>query len=224
MTLITVNLSYYNQTEAILKKHLNYWISYPKDVKDKFIFFIIDDGSKIPIQELITIDDIRTLSIYIYRVDVDLYCNIGGIRNLGATECKTHWYMIIDMDTLINSEMAIQLVKLAESNMSNDNAFKFNRKTVDNDTHIKNNKTHPAVCLIRTKDYWNIGGCDEDFVGHYGYTDVHFWYRSTNKINIIENKDIYLEYDDNGESNIIRDVNHNYILFNEKKTIRKMVK
>lgn len=22
--------------------------------------------------------------------------------------------------------------------------------------------------------YWTIGGCDEDFVGHYGQTDVHY--------------------------------------------------
>ena len=25
--------------------------------------------------------------------------------------------------------------------------------------------------------YWRAGGCDEDFVGNYGHTDVHFWHR-----------------------------------------------
>ena len=25
--------------------------------------------------------------------------------------------------------------------------------------------------------YWQAGGCDEDFVGSYGYTDVHFSHR-----------------------------------------------
>ena len=25
--------------------------------------------------------------------------------------------------------------------------------------------------------YWRVGGCDEDFVGNYGHTDVHFWHR-----------------------------------------------
>ena len=38
-------------------------------------------------------------------------------------------------------------------------------------------KPHPAVMLVRKVDYWLAGGCDEDFVGHYGQTDPHFRYR-----------------------------------------------
>jgi hypothetical protein len=33
---------------------------------------------------------------------------------------------------------------------------------------------HPATMLTSRSSYWRVGGCDEDFVGNYGFTDVHF--------------------------------------------------
>ena len=215
--LITINLSYYNQNKNILMKHIKYWQSFPQEVKDLFSFFIIDDGSKIHISDLITKDDIAGLDVHIFRVNVDLVCNIGGIRNLGATECKTPWYMILDMDTIINAKLAAELVEIAEKNIGRNHAFKFNRMVVNNPTHIKHMQTHPAVCLIRLADYWKIGGCDEDFVGNYGYTDPHFWYRATDKINVITKNDLFLEYDDDGESPIDRNRDVNAKLFERKK-------
>ena len=108
------------------------------------------------------------------------------------------------MDTVINLDLAESLLKLAlETN--NNTTFKFNRKVVNDSEHPKNNKVHPAVCLIRKKDYWNIGGCEEQLVGNYGQTDPIFWYRSKNKVNIIEKKNLYLEYYPEGESDINRD-------------------
>ena len=31
--------------------------------------------------------------------------------------------------------------------------------------------------LLPKASYWYVGGCDEDFVGSYGYTDPHFRYK-----------------------------------------------
>ena len=49
--------------------------------------------------------------------------------------------------------------------------------------------------MINAETYWFVGGCDEDFVGNYGHTDVHFWYRY--KLNfqnrVIVHHDIILE-------------------------------
>ena len=74
--------------------------------------------------------------------------------------------VILDMDTVIDRKVATSLVEFSRNNMNNNIAFKFNRTVPDDDNHIKNNKLHPAVCLIRKEDYWKIGGCDEDFVGN----------------------------------------------------------
>ena len=206
---ITVNLSYYNQPKECLLRHINLWKSYPKKIRDKFTFFIIDDCSKIPAEELLKSENISDIDIHLYRVDKDLYCNIAGVRNLGATECSTEYLVILDMDTVIDTNLATRMVELAELNKNLPSVFKFNRKVPNNPHHKKHNKIHPAVCLIRRKDYWNIGGCEEDLVGHYGYTDPSFWNRAKGKVRIVsESKECLLYYPD-AESDIIRDTTHN---------------
>lgn len=215
--LITINLSYYNQSKSILLKHIDYWKSYPNNIKELFTFFIIDDCSKIPAEELLKESDLSSIDIHLYRVEVDLVCNIAGVRNLGAKECKTPWYVILDMDTIISVEMAQQLIHLANENNRKNNAFNFNRKVINDPKHIKNNVPHPAVCLIRIKDYWNIGGCEEDLVGSYGKTDGSFWYRAMNKVELITKNNIYLEYYPEGEADIKRDTTRNKNIFSQKK-------
>ena len=215
--LITVNLSYYNQPKNILMEHINNWKSFPKEIKDLFRFFIIDDASKISIEELLKTENLEDIDIHLYRVKQDLYCNIAGVRNLGAKECKTPWIIILDMDTLIDKNMAASLIELAKNNIDKNNAFKFNRIVKNNPNHIKHLQIHPAICLIRKNDYWNIGGCEEDLVGHYGHTDPIFWYRAQGKININIMKNIYIIYIPEGEADIIRDTEHNRKLFEYKK-------
>ena len=214
--LITVNLSYYNQPKDVIMKHLEYWHSYPEEIKDKITFFIIDDCSKIHISDLITNDDIKGLDVVVYRVCEDLKCNISGIRNLGAKECKTPWYMMIDMDTLITTSLADSLIKLAENNMEQNNVFKFNRKVINNPNHKKNNKIHPGVCFIRLVDYWNVGGNEEDLVGSYGCTDVSFYMKAKGKINVVNKSNMYLDYIEEGESEISRDTRRNTKIMHKK--------
>ena len=48
----------------------------------------------------------------------------------------------------------------------------------------KGARPHPAVMLLRRATYWSAGGCDEDFVGSYGVTDVHFRWRASRTGNI----------------------------------------
>ena len=83
------------------------------------------------------------------------------------------------------------LIKLAQNNQGSC-VYKFNRKVIDNPKHPKNNKMHPAICLIKKEDYWNIGGCEEDLIGHYGSTDPCFWHRAIGKVNVRYMNNIYL--------------------------------
>jgi len=201
--MITINLSFYNQNE-ILRKHVELWNTYPDEIKEYFTFFIIDDCSKNNALDILKDIDLSNLNIHIYRVLEDLVCNIAGVRNLGAMECQTEWMVILDMDTMISIEMAKQLIELVQNNQEN-TVYKFNRKVIDNPKHPKNNKMHPAICLIKKEDYWNIGGCEEDLVGNYGSTDPCFWHRAKNKVNIKYMENIYLIYEPEGEAEINRD-------------------
>ena len=213
--LITINLSYYNENKEDVLRHINFWKSFPPEILKLFTFFIVDDCSKVPINELLIEEDLNGLDIDFYRVMEDLYFNIAGVRNLGAKQCKTPYFIILDMDTIINKLMATNLVKLALKYIKEPIAFKFNRKVIG-DNKLKDNKIHPAVCLVRTEDYWNIGGCEEDLVGHYGHTDPCFWERSKGKIKVVILKNCYLLYYPDAEIEDPRDSSWNYNIFMEK--------
>ena len=94
--------------------------------------------------------------------------------------------------------------------------FKFNRRVPGYPNHPKNGQPHPAVCLLRVEDYWNVGGCEEDLVGHYGWTDPSFWYRSIGKLHVITYTDLYLDYCPEGEADINRDNSHNRKLYEDR--------
>lgn len=213
MKKITINLSFYNQNE-VLKKQVESWKSWSKEVRDQFSFCIVDDCSEKSAIDILS-DDLTDLDLSIYRVTEDLYCNIAGVRNLSAQECKTDWMVILDMDTFVSEELASSMLILSSSERPGE-AFKFNRRVAD-PRHPKNGQPHPAVCLLRVEDYWNVGGCEEDLVGHYGWTDPSFWFRSVGKLHVITYTDLYLDYYPEGEADIDRNNSHNYILHEEKK-------
>jgi len=220
---ITLCLSYYNQSKDVLKKHLNYFNLFDDFVKDQFYISIIDDCSKIPIDDLIKNDEelnnlyLKNKSqIKLYRIEKDLYCNIAGVRNLAFNQCITKWAVILDMDTLVNpilAEQMLQIINQVEFNKNEHRTiYKFNRKVINDEKHKKHNSPHPAVCLIQKKHYDEVGGCEEDLVGNYGYTDPGFWHRvlsCKNQLKIKTHHDKYVEYIPEGEADIVRNTTHN---------------
>tara|TARA_B100002019_G_scaffold118987_1_gene102149 strand:+ start:6656 stop:7354 length:699 start_codon:yes stop_codon:yes gene_type:complete len=214
MKKITINLSFYNQNEVLIKQ-VESWKSWSKEIRDQFSFCIVDDCSKKSAMDVLGGVDLTDLDLSIYRVKEDLYCNIAGVRNLSAQECKTEWMVILDMDTFVSEELASSMLRLATP-IRKGEAYKFNRRVAD-PRHPKNGQPHPAVCLLSVEDYWNVGGCEEDLVGHYGWTDPSFWYRSVGKLHVVTFSDLYLDYCPEGEADIDRDNSHNYKLHEEKK-------
>ena len=214
MSMITINLSFYYQDD-VLSYHILGWKSWPEVLKQKFSFCIIDDCSKTKATDVLSDIDLSDLNISIYRVKKDLVCNIAGVRNLSAKECKTEWMVILDMDTIISEELAVSMLDLTSSESGN--CFKFNRRVPGNPSHEKNGQPHPAVCLLRLEDYWNVGGCEEDLVGHYGQTDPIFWYRAQGKLNAYFMSSMFLDYIPEGEATINRDTSHNFEVFAHKR-------
>jgi hypothetical protein len=198
----------------MLKKQVELWNSYPNDIIEKINILLIDDCSLIPAKNILKDLEISNLPILLYRINEDKYCNIGGTRNLANKVCETEWLMIVDMDIIIS---ASNLLKIFELPKISNNIYKFNRIKPDNTYKI-----HPAVCLLSTNIYWHIGGCDEDFVGNYGQTDVHFFYRAIEKkINIYILEDIIIKEDSDGNTVEIdrnkEKLEPNKILFENKK-------
>jgi hypothetical protein len=80
--------------------------------------------------------------------------------------------LLLDLDMMVPIETMEVVLTWETRNSSHIMAHKLNRRRPNG-----NAGRHPAVSLLDAEAYWESGGCDEDFCGRYGFTDVHFWKR-----------------------------------------------
>jgi len=187
---LTFIVTYYNQG-SMLSRLIDGWESWPGDLKRRVRFLIVDDGAAV---QAIDHARPRTIDLAIYRVLEDKYCNIGGARNLGTTVAETEWILHTDMDHVTPAEAAVGMLDLVEKNERR--IYKFIRR----DRRTGKTKIHPGTMLLTRSMYWEVGGCDEDFVGNYGQTDIHFFYRADRIVQTEFREDIMLEFDEEGEA------------------------
>ena len=81
------------------------------------------------------------MNLSIYRVKEDWICNIAGVRNLSAQECKTEWMVILDMDTIVSEKLASFMSGLCNS--PSGICYKFNRRVPKIHITKKNGQQHP---------------------------------------------------------------------------------
>lgn len=160
---------------SMLRRQLDSFASYPVDIQKQLTILIIDDGSPqgLRAKEYIS-DHIQSshFRIRIALITTDLAWNIGGARNLAFHIVDTWRVLLLDLDMIVPIETMQAVLTWETRNSTHIMAHKFNRLR-------PNGKTgrHPAVSLLDVEAYWESGGCDEDFCGRYGFTDVHFWKR-----------------------------------------------
>lgn len=223
MKLITIILSYFNEDKEDIYRHLNNWNNFSESVKDQVSFIIVDDCSKIPINKMI---DNNNLDLSLYRILDDIKWNTSGVRNLGALQANTPYLLILDMDTVVDSNIIEQIIEICNNNINKSIFFDFNRIVVNDANHPKNNQNHPAVCLIRKQDYWSVNGCDEDLSGNYGYTSNLFKIKllgNNIKQESLRNISI-LYYAEAQKDNLDRNRKHNRNLFDKKRKNNKLPK
>ena len=173
---ITFFLIYYNRPDY-LTLQLESWMKFSEETRQKTQFLIVDDGSAPGFRAAdVLAANPTTLDIQVYEVDQDLDWNIGGARNLGFYVAPIDWVFLSDSDILVRPDTMDYVVNtLVNRGMKKKSIYRnFHRLRSDRVT----TKPHPAVMMLSKSAYWLAGGCDEDFVGHYGYTDVHFFFRA----------------------------------------------
>lgn len=175
---LTYMLLYYNK-HVHLAHQIKSWKNFSQAALDQTQFVIVDDGSTLghTAADLLAAnrDFVKGLDILVYKIDQDLDWNIGGARNLGFYMSNTPWIFMNDADIEVKSDTMDFVTTLPDSNPSE------NGTIVQEPVYLyfkrwreAGFKNHPAVMLIKKEHYWMLGGCDEDFVGHYGQTDPHF--------------------------------------------------
>ena len=173
-----VILSY--ASPALLVNHLETIRSYSKKTRRALDVLIIDDGSPPGLDAATFVTPLHAEGLHSLKVVAiaeDLAWNIGGARNLAFHLASTTRVLLLDADTVLSSEMIEATMALphhaSRGNHSIPVMHKFNRRRPSGEL-----APHPAAMLIGVAQYWQAGACDEDFVGNYGYTDVHFTHRA----------------------------------------------
>jgi len=168
MNNVTLVLPYYNQP-LILRHQLGVINTYPSGVKS----IVIDDGSKEKASDVFKKGDKASL----YQIDIDQAWNLEGARNLGATVSETEWLIFTDIDHVLPADSAKALLN---HKLSTDKWYTFPRYRVGKADSTRNRdalhndeifgEVHPHVnsYLITKTNYWNQGGCDEDYAGVIG--------------------------------------------------------
>lgn len=174
---LTFFLIYFNDHHH-LAHQLKSWIGYGEDALNQIQFVIVDDSSAPghTAAEFLqaNLDLAKNLDIVIYRIEQNLMWNIGGARNLGFWMANTPWIFMSDGDTQVPKDTMTYILGKVEEGLNSDSPPVYTFFQRVRDTGFK---PHPAVMLIRKQDFWKVGGCDEDFVGSYGWTDPHFRYK-----------------------------------------------
>jgi len=187
---LTLFLIYYENIK-LLAEQIDSWLQWPDELRQQYEFLLIDDGSQVGTRAMDLIWPnrdylLKRLSLEVYEIEQDLIWNIGGARNLAATVVTTDYLVLSDLDLMVDAPVAQYLLTLQQQAETKEQQKEegsppsmlvfnsFDRLKPNGKDH----KPHPAVMLSSKKLYWAIGGCDEDFVGNYGHTDVHFFHRA----------------------------------------------
>jgi hypothetical protein len=193
---ITVALLYFAKP-ALLFRQLQEFGTYPMEIQKNLTILVIDDGSPPGLR----VSDYLNISTYsagfrirLARIETERNWNIGGARNLAFYLVDTPKTLLLDLDILAPREAMEAAVSWPlidhEQGGRRQLAHRFNRRNPGG-----KDRKHPAVCVIRTDAYWENGGCDEDFCGNYGYTDVHFWFKwkADPTRAMVDHLDVFLE-------------------------------
>lgn len=169
---ITLCLAYYENPEMLLRQ-LNHLADLPFDLKRSISLIVVDDGSPAaPAEEVFETSGRNGLRDYIgrvelFRMDVDIRWNQDACRNLAASQAKTKWLLLTDIDHIAPEPTWRRIIE-----------GRLNWKTVYTFTRLSGpsqspRKPHPNSWLLTRELYDAAGGYDERFAGYYG-TDGDF--------------------------------------------------
>lgn len=209
MKKLTIYFPFYNQCE-MLKKQLDNFIKYPKDILNRIYIIIVDDGS----QNEKAYDIINNkkyldkLNIKLLRINIDIPWNQPEANNFAFNETNTEYILRLDIDHYITID---NIKKILNFNPQKQYYYRFKR--------IKNKKLinpNPNIYLILKSNLDKVNGYNEYFSGNYG-DDIEFLPRLNKvvKAKIIDN--IILNINNNNKThNLSRNLDINRKKLKEK--------
>jgi len=171
---ITVSIvsAYYDNAE--MTRFMADWYNrFSAETREMIELVLVDDGSqKAPLGSL----DLRlNLPHQFYRIRRDIPWNQDGARNIGCHHARGPWLLLTDADHVFEEAEVRKAIELERP----DKPYLMLRKHLDGNEYIN---PHINSFLISKTRYWEIGGYDEIYRGHYG-SDKFFLPRVFSKKN-----------------------------------------
>lgn len=152
----------YYENPGMLRLHLETWASYPKALRDRFRFIIVDDASPNGPAEPVIRENPIDAEVWLFRVEVDKAWAWDHARNVAMHYMPSGWALLTDIDHCLPVESAQALVDAKLNRKCY--YIPHRRRAVDGQPY----KVHPNSFVIHRDLFWQAGGYDEQFIGYYG--------------------------------------------------------
>jgi len=163
---------------------------YSQEVRDQLKVIVVDDCGDPPV----TPGSVAGFSfdLSVYRITENKPWNQPMARNLGMHHAAPSWCLMIDPDMVFRPEMMQKVIGLIPK-LARRSVLRYGLKHVS-DPGRSVDLTSPNTYIIHREDFFAVGGYDEDFSGHKGWSDVQLLdvLRSTFKVS--QRKDIYADF------------------------------
>lgn len=205
----------------MLEKWWNTLRSYSPEVREKLHVIIVDDHGEPPVA--VPRDILDLMSICVYRVSDDIPWNQMGARNLGMQQAPDGWCLMLDPDMVVEPGVAERLLARIKDMRQGELV-----KLLLRYTNGKLDSSSPNAYLIHRKDFAKVGGYDEDYAGHKGWSDVQLMHTLLGaRIRFLRPQDLWVRYyhsEDIADATVrtlSRNVNHNRSMHLRKMGIAK---
>lgn len=169
MSDLTIVMAVYGQP-LMLAKQVDTMLHYAGETQRRLNLVVVDDCGFPPVAVEEVIELTRFLkSVKLFRIDKDIHWNQMGARNLGMEHSAGHC-LLIDPDMIFDQPTIARMIEAAEK-LPRGHVVKWGLKHVNSG---KLDMTSPNTWLIHRDDFFAVGGYDEDFAGHKGWSDVQF--------------------------------------------------
>lgn len=219
---LTFVMAVYGQP-LMLEKWWETLRTYDAAVLDRLHLVIVDDHGDPP--AAIPRDIQELLDCQLLRVTESIAWNQMGARNLGVREARTPWVLMLDPDMVVEPKVARRLLEWI---------LKLRRgclvKLLLRYTNGVLDSSSPNVYLIHKEDFAKIGGYDEDYRGHKGWSDVQLLHTLTGfKMQFLKPTDLWVRYyrsqdiADATVASLSRNTKHNRTLHLKKVGVAKQI-
>lgn len=178
-------------------KMLGVWMdtlrTYPPETLEQLELIVVDDCGEPPVE--IPEDIQALLPVQLFRVTKDIPWNQPGARNLALDHCRTPIVLFVDPDMVFPAEM-MALNLQAARDLPEGRVIRYSLK------HKRSgvlDTTSPNTWFCYVKDFLAIGGYDEDYSGHKGWSDVQVLDIMAAAYKISHTKKLYADFYSDGD-------------------------